>query len=318
MSAAAFYCVADERYFLGAVGMINSLRLQGHDEAVYVLDCGLTADQRALLEPETTVVAGDSTPPWLSKTVAPLLHPAEVMVLIDVDMIVTRPLDSLIELADGDRVVAFENDRQRHFAEWGDLLGLAEPRAQPYVSSGLVFCGGNSGRQALDLLAEKQQLVDFERTFARAAEPGYPFFYPEQDVLNAILAAAVEVDRTVALANQLAPNPPFDRLRIVDLAGLRVVDRDGAAPYVLHQYVRKPWLEPMYHGVYSRLLSRLLLGEDVAIRVPSDQVPARMRAGLRAAARRWAVNVVDLGRWHLTERRSSRARGGGGARKVDR
>ncbi len=26
---AAFYCVADERYFLGAVGMVNSLRRRG-------------------------------------------------------------------------------------------------------------------------------------------------------------------------------------------------------------------------------------------------------------------------------------------------
>ena len=47
--AAAFYCVADERYFLGAVGMINSLRVLGHDEPVFLLDCGLTAEQRRLL-----------------------------------------------------------------------------------------------------------------------------------------------------------------------------------------------------------------------------------------------------------------------------
>ena len=38
---AAFYCVADERYFLGAVGMLNSLRLLGHAEPIYVLDCGV-------------------------------------------------------------------------------------------------------------------------------------------------------------------------------------------------------------------------------------------------------------------------------------
>ena len=34
MSRAAFYCVADERYFLGLVGMLNSLRLLGHREPV--------------------------------------------------------------------------------------------------------------------------------------------------------------------------------------------------------------------------------------------------------------------------------------------
>ena len=45
---ARFYCVADERYFLGAVGMINSLRLQGHAEPIHVLDCGLRPGQREL------------------------------------------------------------------------------------------------------------------------------------------------------------------------------------------------------------------------------------------------------------------------------
>ena len=55
---AAFYCVADERYFLGAVGMINSLRLLGHDEPAFVLDCGLTASQRTLLSPRRRVCPG--------------------------------------------------------------------------------------------------------------------------------------------------------------------------------------------------------------------------------------------------------------------
>ncbi len=54
--AAAFYCVADERYFLGAVGLINSLRLVGHTEPIFLLDCGLTAAQRELLEPQATLL----------------------------------------------------------------------------------------------------------------------------------------------------------------------------------------------------------------------------------------------------------------------
>ena len=86
---AAFYCVADERYFLGAVGLVNSLRLVGHDEPVFVLDCGLTASQRELLSGSATVVeAPEDAAPWLAKTVAPIRHPARAMVLIDADMIV--------------------------------------------------------------------------------------------------------------------------------------------------------------------------------------------------------------------------------------
>ena len=73
--------------------MVNSLRVHGHSDPVYVLDCGLDPDQRDLLAPHATLVPAPSeAPPWLLKTVAPLRHPAEVMVLIDADMIVTRPL----------------------------------------------------------------------------------------------------------------------------------------------------------------------------------------------------------------------------------
>jgi hypothetical protein len=97
---AAFYCVSSRIYFLGAVGMINSLRLAGHAEPIFVLDCGLTTQQRELLAPHVTLVRGPTdTEPFLLKTVAPLKHRAEVMVLIDADMIVTRPLTELIEKA---------------------------------------------------------------------------------------------------------------------------------------------------------------------------------------------------------------------------
>ncbi len=61
---AAFYCVCDSRYFLGAVGMLNSLRLLGHDEPVFVLDCGLTEGERRRLAGHATVVAApDDSPP---------------------------------------------------------------------------------------------------------------------------------------------------------------------------------------------------------------------------------------------------------------
>ena len=99
---AAFYCVSSEMFFLGAVALINSLRLVGHREPVFVLDCGLTPTQRELLSADATVVpAPGPTTPFLLKTVAPLRHPAEVMVLIDADIIVTRSLGELIDRAVG-------------------------------------------------------------------------------------------------------------------------------------------------------------------------------------------------------------------------
>ena len=95
--------------------------------------------------------------------------------------------------------------------------------------------------------------------------------------------------------------PPYRRLRLTAVDRLECAYPDGERPYLLHQFVRKPWLEPMYHGVYSRLLRRLLVGPDLAVRVPADAVPARWRSGLPASLRRMAASVRDAPRWHLAD-----------------
>ena len=300
LSAAAFYCVADERYFLGAVGMINSLRLLGHDEPIFLLDCGLAPAQREALDPHVSLVdAPADTPPWLLKAALPLDRPAQVVVLVDADMVLTRSLGPLIERVSRGRVAAFKDRQQRFFDEWGELLGLGAPRRGPYVSSGLVLLGGALRERVLRLMDERRSRVDFELTFWRRNVRDYPLLYADQDVLNAILATRVEPDRVDALDNRLAATPPFRGLRIVDEGALRCAYRDGAEPYAVHQYVRKPWLERTYHGIYSRLLARLLLGADLQIRVPEAEVPLRMRTGLRARAERTRVNAADYLRWHI-------------------
>jgi hypothetical protein len=289
----AFYCVCDSRYFLGAAAMLNSLRLLGHAEPIFLLDCGLTPRQRELLAPHATLVpAPREAPPWLLKTVAPLRHPAEVMVLIDADIIATRSLRELIDAAATPRVVAFENDRDRFVPEWGELLDLGPVRRQPYVSSGLVFMGRPLGEGILRLMGELQDRVDFDRTFWRRNVPDYPFRFADQDVLNAILATRLDRERLGVLPNRLAPNPPFRGLRVVDEATLRCAHRDGTEPYALHNFYRKPWLVRSRSNPYSRLLTRLLLGDDVAIRVDPGDLPARLRAGPRAWAARLAVDVL--------------------------
>jgi hypothetical protein len=300
---AAFYCVTDQRYFLGAVGLINSLRLVGHAEPIHVLDCGLDRRQRELLAPHVTLTTVESdTPPWLLKTVAPLRHPAEVMVLIDADMIVTRPLDELIERAAAGEVLAVENDTDRFVPEWGELLGLGPVRRQTYVSSGLVAIERSLGREVLELMASLQERVDFERTFWRQNEPDYPFLYGDQDVLNAILASArVRSAQFAALPHRLAPTPPFGRLRVIDRERLRCAYPDRVEPYVVHHFATKPWLEPTHHGVYSQLLQRSLRGDDVPIRVGDEELPLRLRSGPRAYASRKRVDAIETFRWHVRE-----------------
>ena len=62
--------------------------------------------------------------PFLLKTVAPLRHPAEVVVLLDADIIVTRPLTELIDRASHGRVLAVEHGHDRFFPSGGSCSDL--------------------------------------------------------------------------------------------------------------------------------------------------------------------------------------------------
>ena len=297
----AFYCVADSRYFLGAVGMLNSLRMVGHREPVYFLDCGLTEDQRELLAPHATLVPAPSDAlPWLLKTIAPLRHPAEVMVLIDSDVIVTRPLTELIEDASEGKVTAFRTGYDRFFPEWGELLALGRARRQPYLCSAVLFLGGAVGEEVLRLMDEGQALVPIpahgrrsgRREFFEAVASS-PFMLADQDVVNAILSSRVQAERIIALDHRLAPEPPFAGLRLMGEDALRCAYDDGGEPYVLHHLGPKPWMVPVRESLYSRLLARLLVGPGVLLSVPDADVPLRLRDGLLADAGRKLANAQD-------------------------
>jgi hypothetical protein len=303
MQASAFYCLADERFFLGVAGLINSLRRAGHDQPVYLLDIGLTTGQRDRLASEVTVVPGPrDVAPWLLKTLAPRANPAEVMVLIDADMIVTRSLAPLIDRARDGGVIAFCNDRDRFCPEWGDLLDLGPLRRERYISSGLVALGGGEGAEVLELLHDRQRRANIELGFYGRDVPGYPFTFPEQDVLNAILCSRMEADQLEALDERLSPTPPFTGLTVIDERALRCEYDDGVEPYVLHHHGPKPWLDQLHHGVYSRLLRRLLIGPGLAAAVPERDLPLRFRSGVAAYAERKRVNTRWLYRWYVRGR----------------
>jgi hypothetical protein len=313
----AFYCVVNDRYFLGAVALLNSLRLVGHDDPVLVLDCGLNAAQREMLAPHATLVDPPTdTPPWLQKTVAPLRYPADVMVLLDADMIVTRSLSPLIEEASRGRLVAFRNPIDRFVPEWGEILRLGRTPRRPYVCSGAVCVDRSLGTEVLSLLEDRQRMIDFERTYWRRNVPDYPFLYGDQDALNAIIAARIDARRVIALPQRLAATPPFAGLKVLDEMTLRCSYGDGIEPHLLHQYLpSKPWLEPAHHGIYSRLLRRLLIRSDVAVRVPEGEVPRRLRNGPLAYTERKWVSARERFRWHVGEPFASRLAAGARARE---
>jgi hypothetical protein len=298
---AAFYCVSSAIYFIGAVGVINSLRLIGHKEPIFLLDCGLSAAQREIVSPHVTLVpAPQNAEPFMLKTLVPTKHPADVMVLIDADIIVTRPLTPLIEAAVEGKVVAFENNRDRFVPEWGELLELGQIRRQPYLCSGLVAMPRAPGKWILSVMQDRGGRVDLDRTYFAKHDWEYPLLYADQDILNAILASRIERERVVALDHRLAPMPPFEGVNVVDVDALRCVYEDGTEPYVLHHSLSpKPWQEPSYDGVYSRLLRRLLSGADVPVKLPVREIPLGLRTGPMPYLERQRVKLGQQLRWRL-------------------
>lgn len=314
----AFYTLADANHYIGLVGLINSLRLQEHDEPIYVADCGLTETQRdRLCEHATLVPVSTDGPPNLVKTVVPLAHPAPVMILIDADIIVAKRLDDLVDSAGSGKIVAFADRVVHRFDDrWSELLGLGPLRRHAYVNSGLLAVGREIGTPLLEQLAAGCRRVDAHLGYSVGGSSDYPFYYLDQDVLNAALATR-EPDELDVLSHELAPFPPFPGLRVNDEARLRCSYADGREPFLLHHVLGKPWLTATRWNIYSRLLARLLVGPDVAVRLEVDDVPPAFRPGATGWLERRRNDAVatlgkargKLGVRRLLHRRGERAPG---------
>jgi hypothetical protein len=295
MTETAFYTVTGRDFFPGAVALLNSLRLVGHAEPLFVLDSGMEPAQRALLEQHATIVpAPRDAPPSLLKLEAPLTRGARTLVLLDADIIVTRPLTELIERASQGFLVGFENDRQRFFPEWANLLGLEGLRPAPYLSTSALFVDGALAETFMPLARQRQTSVDRRGTWLGRGSESHPLYYLDQDVLNAVVASHLVADQVVALDRRLSANPPFQGLRLIEPASLRCTYRDGTDPYMLHHWSKKPWLVRMRSNVYSRLLTRLLLSSDVALRLSASDLPRRRRTGPAARAERAGIDIALL------------------------
>jgi hypothetical protein len=283
MLACAFYSVCDRRHFPGAVALLNSLRLVGHDEPIFLVDAGLTAEQRSLLAEHVTLVAApEHVPIFRLTTFGPSTHPADVAILLDADIIVVRTLTHLVDTARAGRLVGFVNNEPNHdrfFAEWSTTLGLGPLRRQPYLNAGQLIIPATLRRRLLDLLDEGLAKVDPQRIWLQKGRLSEPFYFGDQDVINAILAADVEPDEIAMLEHRLAPHPPFPALRLVDRERLLCRYPDGVSPFLLHHVLGKPWLKATRLNLYEELLPRLLLAPDVALRLEPEQLPLRLREG---------------------------------------
>lgn len=273
--------------------MINSLRAQGHEEPIFVLDAGLERDQCQLLAQDAKVVqTQSSTRRWLLKTVLPLAEPADVQVLIDADMIVTRSLSPLIERAAAGKVVAFAAGYERYVARWSELLELGPVARRDYLSSGLIFAGGGLAARVFEAMDERRELVEsaIGPSPDESTDPDLAFVALDQDVFNAVLGALAADHEILAPEHRLAPDPPFEGLHRV---GGRYRYADGVEPYVVHSVGRKPWQHRLAVNAYSRLLIDHLTSPGIALKPPDRALPLQLRRGALAEGARRAITVRE-------------------------
>lgn len=287
---AIFYTISNARYFLGTVGLVNSLRLTGHNNEIVVLECGLTPSQRQLLTPHCTLFESPKISianPTLFKPFLSLLNPKGIVVLIDSDMIVTRSLEPILSLAEQGEICAYADpEAERWFAQWQQLFALpCQPRHQTYVCAGFVAFSAAHWPDLLKHWWQACETISSHPTLYEGASNDLPSAQADQDALNALLMSEIPKEA-------LAVQPPeemryWGRLQTVQVENLQTLEctYSRRAVKILHaDGPTKPWETQAWqqgrvqYNAYVRLLRRLLVSSDVALRV-SPQEPLWLRPG---------------------------------------
>jgi hypothetical protein len=290
-----FCSIVDSAYFLGAVALVNSLRLTGHTGEIAFLDVGLDESQRVFLERGTTVYDGPSASGWLSVFAKPMLgqlNPDRIVVLLDNDLVITGSLEPLVRAAEEGKIALFEAPvTTRWFVEWERLFSLQQPlRRGLYANGSCVALSTGRWRGFLDRWYEVGQSV----AAARASQPfllrerevvSDPVGYNEQDALNALLMSEVPESAVRFWPHSLTPHwEERHDVRIIDARSLRC-DASGHAPLFLHftgqpkTWQPRGWLRLRF-GAFNRLLTRVLVSQDVPLPLPPEQIPPWLRPGL--------------------------------------
>lgn len=297
MESVRAFTIGDEAFFPGVVALVNSLRLTGNSMPLTVLDLGLTADQRRLLEPHCELDAAPRNPyPYLQKPELLQRSTAGVVVFLDADVIVTGSLDDVVrDAGEGRFVASLDVAAERWFAAWSDLFALRAPlRRERHVSAGFVALAPERLPTLLPRWSELCRSLHGRRLALDAGGPDDPIWLGDQDALNALLMSEVPAER-VARTTDMAFDE-FERVE-VDVETLRC-RRGGEPVRVLHAIGHpKPW-QPRARwawrsGPYTRCLSRVLAGPDLAVRIPRAMVAPWLRTGPAAAASRAWMGAYD-------------------------
>lgn len=270
------------------------MRLSGNNGEVVIVDRGLTGEQRRRLAKAATVVdmpdEAAATHPLAVKPSVYLLQPDGVVILVDSDMIVTRPLDDLVERAREGKIVVFPDHFSKYgrwFAEWEQVFGLAGAprRGQRYVNAGLVALSADRRPSFLPRWYEAASRIPPDRI---QRDPADAFWAADQDALNAILKSEIAPE-DIWIGPEWASVHP-DGLRsvsIVDRRSLRCTFRGGKTTALHFSLGPKPWQRGGWRRIedrnaYVTLMPRVLFDEDVALRADPADVPVWARPGRRA------------------------------------
>lgn len=284
-----YYTVANKKFFVGVVCLVNSLRLTGNRGDIVVLDQGLTAEQRALLEPHATLVkeeemfgevVADDRRVFLAKPYPRLLNPRGVVVIIDSDMIVTGSFDRVIDAALTGLITAYPNPRSvRCFEAWSSIFGLDAPlRDQEYVCAGFLAFSAERWPSLLNRWWE----------CCLAIADGRGDDWPEaidqldQDALNALLMSEFPGESLDIRPVEESPSfKPLNEAKLIDAGTLSCSMRGVPATLLHHAGTGKPWQSYTWihlrRNPYVRLIPRVLFWNDAPIALDPGVVPLWLR-----------------------------------------
>jgi hypothetical protein len=282
-------------YFLGAVALLNSLRLHGHSEELVLLDHGLTPHQQRLLRPHVTLipVPDPGEQPLLAKAAFHRYARAGMSVWVDADIIVTSPLHDVLD-GPPNLMLGYPDyssgQQKRWFAEWFSEFKLSAPlrRDGPYLNGGFLAFGEECVRGLVPRWEELCGLIPVDRVFRSTTDP---FWAADQDALNALLLSEVP-------AGEVSVRPEREMLFPPEMRGVHVdveagTARLGGRPVRLLHYAfaAKPWEPSAWRSYtrtdpYTRLLRRLVSGGDILLSLDERTLPLWLRSDTRGAAAR--------------------------------
>ena len=323
-----FFTIADAGYFPGLVGLVNSLRLQGHGEPITVLDLGLLAEQRAALQTECEFVVPpseilDTRGLWSRTRASFETSKLSCMSILTSSSAGRSTGSSPLHRRDGSACLRMRRRLAGSRSGNRSSVSVAAPRKQTYINAGFLAFSTACFPQLLSRWSECCGQLVSPPTHLDPNDLDSPTALSSQDALNAVLMSELELDQIdfQPLTAEAQGQMQLHRTRVVDLGRL-ACRLDGQPTTLLHAWGSpKPWeyaaAKELRRSAYLRCLRRLLVSRDVAVKIPSDCVPMWLQPGLRGALSLWLLTQARRPLRGATRRTRQAARRLSGTRRLE-